>query len=265
MLEESTFFDEINEAKFLNFPRRDRFRTWLRRLDQVWTLPLSYLALRKAGVTSLDLQAISDGMARVNERLRKQRAEVKSSKILRFLDLNIELNEIGIEMTNASMKERQLLKQCVDLRRQTIADRNLDNGRAFVKSAEQLFSAREDSIAVMRKKNQKQQEVAKELDEFRLLTEDDVRDLNKSAVVDFFTSLGVGKLTGYATAYELGGVFAKYAHRAAEKTAMSTKSLNEGIWIRQRCQDRYRAWLEKPAVREMVASSKAPQSGSKIP
>jgi hypothetical protein len=67
-----------------------------------------------------------------------------------------------------------------------------------VESAEHLFNARKDSIAIM-KKNEKQQEIANLRDEFRVLTDDDGNALVNTALVDFFTTLGVGKLIGYAT------------------------------------------------------------------
>lgn len=68
-----------------------------------------------------------------------------------------------------------------------------------MESAEHLFNARKDSIAIM-KKNEKQQEIANLRDEFRVRPDDDRNDLVNTALVDFFTTLGVGKLIGYATA-----------------------------------------------------------------
>jgi len=232
--------------------RIDRVKSMMKVLDQVWALPFSYLAMRKIGVKKLDPEQISEGMRRLNESLRNDRTKMRSQKMIRLCDLLIELNEVGIQMNDTYVKERELSAQCLKLKKEAVAEQKLEKARLFVECAEQLYNARNDSIAVMKRKNQKQEEVARMRDEFRVLKDEDVRDLIGTALVDAVTSMDLGKPTGYATAAKLGDISARYLVRGLEKTSMSTKPLNRAIRLRQRCQERYLTWRGNPVIRALL-------------
>jgi hypothetical protein len=230
----------------------DVVKSLVKILPQAWILPFAFLASMVIGVRRFQPQEYIPGFTEVNEKLLEKRGRMTSDNARRFCGLVIDLNNLGIDMSDQVIKERELLKKCLALKKEALDAHSLDTAKLFIRSADELSSARDACIRVMTNKNEKQVEIIEFLKRSAMIEGRDLEEIAGVILVDTIASIDVGKLTPLGTAYKSGELTAKFLTKQMEKTSMSPKILERGIWLRERSQERFRAWRQSPSIRDLV-------------
>ncbi len=241
-MQEESILQEIRTENFLKSRRRDVFRASLPIVHYLPMLALLRLILRAKGLPT------PPSYDRTIVAFRKSSHELLDAKpsernpIMRDIyDRMIELNAIGIDQVQSYKDADGLVKVCLVLKREAVRDRDLDKATQFLKSSDELFAQREQSIGIMKKKNEKQEEIRLLLKQLNVLTRKDAMQLAGAVVLDSVTN------TGYATAAKLGDITGKYTAKEIQRMLMSPKLLERGIRLTELRQERYRKWRKELA------------------
>jgi len=223
----------------------------LKILPQLWTLPFSLLAARIMGIRRLESAEIVRAFGESNKKLLEEKDHMTSEKARRLCDLVIDLNNLGISMSDEVDKEVELLKKCLKLKKEALEQRSLDAAKLFVNSADELWAARDACIKIMRRKNEKQIEIINSLKRSDLIERRDLQEIAGVVFADTFASIDAGKLSPFGTAYKTGDLTAKLLVNQIQRTTMSPRILERGIWLRERSQESFRVWRESPSIRDL--------------
>jgi hypothetical protein len=204
------------------------------------------------GVRRLDTEEFSRAFAERNKKLLEEKEGMTSEKARRFCDLVIDLNKLGIDGNDKVKSEQQLLKKCYTLKKEALEKRSLDIAKLFIRSADELALARDAFIEIMTMKNEKQIEVIEFLKRSDLIEKRDLEEIASAIFVDTLASIDAGKLSPFGTAFKAGTLSSKFLVTQVQKTSMSPKILGQAIWLRQRSQERFRAWRQSPSIRPLV-------------
>jgi hypothetical protein len=251
-LNNSGVFGKIQTENFLKDHAVDVVKSLLKILPQAWILPFAFVASTIIGVRRFQPQEYIQGFTQVNKKLLEERTRMTTDNARRFCDLVIDLNSLAIDMSDKVMKERQLLKKCLVLKKEALHAHSLETAKLFILSADELSSARDACIKVMTNKNLKQVEIIQFLKHSALVERRDLEEIAGVILVDTIASIDAGKLTPLGTAYKTGDLTAKFLAKQMQKTSMSPKILDRGIWLRERSQERFRAWRQSASVRDLV-------------
>lgn len=135
-------FARVEKENFVRYPIVDKLKSLIRVLPNLVLLPLGIVALYiMTGQSGLDTHHLAKLMADESQRLAEDRPKMKGDRARKLCDLKIELNNLGIEGTNAVDLERELQRTCLMLRSELRKDGSLSKAKSFVETATQLSSA----------------------------------------------------------------------------------------------------------------------------
>jgi len=235
----------IKRENFVRYSNLDRVKSLKRILPHLALLPFAITAIYiKTGQSGLDIHQLAKLMVDQNKRLIEDRPKMKSERGRRLCDLTIELNNLGIEGTNAADVERSLQRTCLKLKSEIRMDHSLSKAKSFVEIAKELSTAREAMIQIMKDKNAKQQEIVRAIEEVPVFKGSDLRDLLETALIDALYSREADKPHAYATMVKLGELSARIVARRFQKMNMSPKVLARAIWLRERALRRFEEWSQ---------------------
>jgi hypothetical protein len=227
---------------------RERFISLTKILDicimMMFLWPFVYLNVRLHGGKSLSLTEIANSMTELSRRLFEDKQKMKSEVMKNLCSRLIELNNLGIEITPLFVQEKELVEKCLSVKEKIASGGTSVEVKDFCAAAQELSAVREACITGAVEKNNKQREIIALLNSLPLLDEKDRNDFATTALIDFFYSVDAGKPRVYATAVKFANLSGKDLGRRLNRRAMSPKILEGGIWLRERCQARYRAWRD---------------------
>lgn len=236
-MQEESILQQIRTENFLKSRRRDVLRASLPIAHYLPMLALLRLALRVTGLPAPPHYDRTIVFFRKSSRNFLEEKPTERNPIMRDIyDRMIELNDIGIDQVQSYKDADVIVKTCLALKKEAVTDRDLGKAAQFLKSSDELFAQREESIGIMKMKNEKQEEIRELINQLNVITRKDIMQVAGAVVLDSATK------TGYATAAKLGAITGKYTSKQIQRMMMSPKLLRRSIRLGELRQERYRRW-----------------------